>query len=210
MAESSVVRWLQGHASKPPVHPDALQHPADAFPLATISNPPSSTASDCGSHHGAPSTHRNIASLVHPPTPELREIMEDQATAPHARRRSTSLVGATGPSQKAPRKHRRRKSDNILEEGEDESDSDLSDSSGRTDSDDLELDNMSADGLQDDEETGLTGHDRRRRRRRKRRNTLLNQRVIPQEVKYTKEEEKLANQDMIRSMVINAVLIGLW
>ncbi|KAJ4303474.1 hypothetical protein N0V90_002369 [Kalmusia sp. IMI 367209] len=210
MTAESVVRWLEGHASKPPAHPDALLHPADVFPLATLSNPPSSTASDRDSDDGARHAPRNVASLVRPPTPDFREIMEDQATANHARRRSSSLAGASGPSQQAPRKHRRRKSDHILEEGEASSDSDHSDSSGRTDSDDLELDNMSADGLQDDEETGLTGRDRRRRRRRKRRNTLLDQRIVPQEVRFSKEEEKIANQNLIHSMLINALLIGLW
>ncbi|KAF2445332.1 TPT-domain-containing protein [Karstenula rhodostoma CBS 690.94] len=195
-----VVRWLQG--SK-----DSLLHPAHVFPLATISNPPSSTDSDLDSDDGARLAARNIASLVHPPTPK---IMEDQVTAIHARRRSSSLAGASGPAQHADRKHRRRNSDHILEEGEDRGSASDSDSSGRTDSDHLELDDMSADGLQDDEETGLTGRDRRRRRRRKRRNTLLENRVVPQDVDFTQEEEKIANQDLLQSMLINAALIGLW
>lgn len=211
----SVVSWLEG--SKSPVPPDLLLHPADVFPLATLSNPPSSTDShsDCGSdhdstndrNHGLRHAGRNVASLVHPPTPKS---MEDQATAAHARRRSSSLAGASLPSQHADRKHRRRKSDHILEEGEDGSYDSDSASSTWTDSDHLELDNMSNDGLQDDEETGLTGRDRRRRRRRKRRNTLLDQRVVPNEAHITKEEEKIANQNVIQSMLINAVLIGLW
>ncbi|KAL1595194.1 hypothetical protein SLS60_009882 [Paraconiothyrium brasiliense] len=205
MSTAEVVRWLEG--SKAPARPDSLPHPADVFPLATISNPPSSTDSDADSDDGARHASRNIASLVRPPTPK---IMEDQATANHARRRSSSLAGASAPSQHADRKHRRRHSDHILEEGEDGASESDSDSSGRTDSDHLELDDMSADGLQDDEETGLTGRDRRRRRRRKRRNTLLENRVVPEEVKFTKEEEKIANQDLIQSMLINALLIGLW
>jgi len=200
-AESSVARWLEGHASKPPVAPDSL-HPADEFPLATFSNPPSSTDSEIDADD------IDIASLVHPPAPR---IMDDQVTANQARRRSSSLAGASGPSRKDSRKHRRRRSDNILEEGDvNSSDSEHSDSSGRTESDNLELDDMSADGLEDDEETGLTGRDRRRRRRRKKRNTLLDQRIVPQGIQITKEEEKIANQNMIHSMLINAVLIGLW
>ena len=222
----SVVSWLEG--SKSPDPPDLLLHPADVFPLATLSNPPSSTDSDLDSdidsdidigidvvsnnhqhRNGFRHAGRNVASLVHPPTPKS---MEDQATAAHARRRSSSLAGASVPShaQHADRKRRRRKSDNILEEGEDAPYDSDSASSTWTDSDHLELDNMSADGLQDDEETGLTGRDRRRRRRRKRRNTLLDQRVVPNEVHITKEEEKIANQNVIQSMLINGVLIGLW
>lgn len=207
MTIDSVVRWL--HTSDAPAAPDTL-HLADDFPLKTFSNPPSSTDSDIHSERGLDPDRLsgNIAALVHPPTPT---IMGDKPVASHARRRSTSLVGASGPSntdKKDSKRHARRRSDGILEE-EGASDSDRSDSTDRTESEDLELDDMSADGLEDDEETGLTARDRRRRRRRKRRNTLLDQRIVP-ESKLTKEEEKAANQTVIRSMAINAVLIGLW
>jgi solute carrier family 35 protein C2 len=207
----SVVRWLEDNISKPPAAPDSL-HPADAFPLATLSNPPSSTDShidrDGDDGNGPPVPRVNIATLVHPPN-----IMGDQPAANNARRRSSSLAGASapGPSRTESKKHRRRRSDHITEEGEEDtsSDSERSDGSEKTESDDLELDDMSGDGLEDDEETGLTGRDRRRRRRRKRRNTLLDQRIVP-EVKLTREEEKLADQNMLHSMLINAALIGLW
>jgi hypothetical protein len=138
--------------------------------------------------------------------------MDEQPATNHARRRSSSLAGAPGTSNKDPQKHRRHRSGQILEEGEDASTSDdeHSDSSGRTDSTDLELDDMrSNDGLEDDEETGLTGSDRRRRRRRKRRNTRLDQRIV-EDVRFTKDEEKMANQTLIHSMLINTLLIGLW
>jgi solute carrier family 35 protein C2 len=207
---TDVVRWLEENASKPPTAPDSL-HPADAFPLTTISNPPSSTDSHTdrdGDDGTGPLVPRvNIAALVQPPN-----IMGDQPVANNARRRSSSLAGASapGPPRTDPKKHRRRRSDHIAEEGEDiSSDSERSDGSEKTESDDLELDDMSGDGLEDDEETGLTGRDRRRRRRRKRRNTLLDQRIVP-EVKLTKEEEKLADQNMLHTMLINAALIGLW
>jgi solute carrier family 35 protein C2 len=209
-AEYSVERWLEENASKPPAAPDTL-HPADEFPLKTWSNPPSLSDSDSESDNDNDSDddrlqvpRANIASLVHPPTPD---IMGEQPAHTHARRRSTSLAGAPGPSQKDTKKHTRQRSDHILEE-EGASGSD-SEGSEKTDSDDLELDDMSADGLEDDEETGLTGGDRRRRRRRKRKNTMLDQRIVP-ETKLTKEEEEAANQTLIRSLVINAILIGLW
>jgi solute carrier family 35 protein C2 len=134
----------------------------------------------------------------------------EQAAQNQARRRSSSLAGATIPAKKDPQKHRRRRSDHIAEEGEESpSDAERSDSESRSDSTDFELDDMSADGLDDDEETGLTKRDRRRRRRRKRRNTLLDQRVVPTDT-YTKEEKKLADQNLIKSMLINSVLIGAW
>ncbi|KAF2640202.1 TPT-domain-containing protein [Massarina eburnea CBS 473.64] len=214
-AESSpaVVRWLQEHTHAS-IPPDTLQ-PADEFPLRTLSNPPSttpnSTVSD--SHgdrhrysHGGPQDPRvHVASLVHLPTPKSMD--EQQPVASNTRRRSSSLLGASGPSQpKDSKKHSRPRSDHIVEE-EGPSDSDAG--SEKTESDDLELGDMSGDGLEDDEETGLTGSDRRRRRRRKRRNTLLDQRIVP-EGRLTREEEKTANQTLVRSLVINAILIGLW
>jgi hypothetical protein len=136
----------------------------------------------------------------------------EQAAIHHARRRSSSLAGASAPPKTDPQKHRRRPSEHISEEGEEEysSDAERSDSESRSDSTDFELDDMSADGLEDDEETGLTKRDRRRRRRRKRRNTLLDQRIVPTTDTYTKEEKKLADQNLLKSMLINGVLIGLW
>ncbi|KAF2195761.1 TPT-domain-containing protein [Zopfia rhizophila CBS 207.26] len=205
-----VARWLQNQQHKAPAPPDSL-HPADEFPLATLSNPPSSSGSEISSDDDR--LHRSraadVAKLIHPPTP----IMDEQPATNHARRRSSSLAGAPGLSNKDSKKHRRHRSENILEADEDKSgsDNDHSDSSGRTESTDLELDDMrSEDGLEDDEETGLTGRDRRRRRRRKRRNTRLDQRVVEDGVRFTLEEKKIATQSLIHSMLINALLIGLW
>lgn len=207
-SEYVVARWLEDQGHKTAAAPDTL-HPADEFPLATFSNPPSSSSLDGDSVDGRGLPHRaDVAKLIHPPTPS----MDDQPTTNTARRRSSSLAGAPGISRKDSKKHRRHRSEHILEEGESisESDSEHSDSSGQTESTDLELDDMrSQDGLEDDEETGLTGRDRRRRRRRKRRNTRLDQRVV-EDVRFTKEEKELANQSLVKSMLINALLIGLW
>ncbi|KAF2007699.1 TPT-domain-containing protein [Amniculicola lignicola CBS 123094] len=214
MSDSAVARWLQDQQHKPPAAPD-LQHPGDAFPLATLSNPPSSTDSDIHSDDGRshPPVRDIVAGLIHPPTPSLSSSsMDEPPQIAQARRRSSSLAGATGPSRKDGKKQRRSRADHILEADEDRStsDGDDSDSSEKTESTDLELDDMrSEDGLVDDEETGLTGNDRRRRRRRKRRNTRLDQRVV-EDAKYTKEEEKRADQNLLHSMLVNGALIGLW
>jgi len=79
-----------------------------------------------------------------------------------------------------------------------------------TSSDDFEMDDyVSDEGLEDDEETGLTSQDRQKRRKRKRRNTMLDQRVAP--VTDTREEEKrLANSSFWSSVITNSILIGLW
>jgi len=77
-------------------------------------------------------------------------------------------------------------------------------------SEDLELDDMSEEeGLQDDEETGLTGKDKRRRKRKRRRNTLMDQRIAAATT-ITSEEKKQADQNVLRNLVINGSLIGLW
>lgn len=76
-------------------------------------------------------------------------------------------------------------------------------------SEDMELDDLSDDGLQDDEETGLTGKDKDKRKRRRRRNTLMDQRVAA-DVKITEEERKEADQFVLRNLLLNGSLIGLW
>lgn len=79
------------------------------------------------------------------------------------------------------------------------------------DSSDYELDDMRlGEGLEDDEETGLTGNDRRKRRRRKRRNTRLDERIVGTEVEPTRREKELAKQSFLRAAGINVILIGSW
>lgn len=62
--------------------------------------------------------------------------------------------------------------------------------------------------LHDDEETGLTGKDRRRKKRKKRRNQLLDQRVVSDDI--SPEEKQEADRSVAKSLLINGVLIGLW
>lgn len=210
-SSSAISRWLELQDTATTQGP--LLSPGNDFPLRTLPSLPSNSSlsevdsEDAPRVAAAPPT--NIASLIHPPTPTMPD---DQAAA--ARRRSSSIASAILPAFKTPvpKRHRRnRPSDHISEEGEDlYSGPERSDSDSRSDSTDFELDDMSADGLEDDEETGLTKRDRRRRRRRKRRNTLLDQRIVPGENNYTKEEKKLADQNLLRSMTMNGVLIALW
>lgn len=207
MTESSsvITRWLQLQDSTAPHDP--LLSPGNEFPLRTLPSLPSdSSLSEIDSDEGlGVPRHTHAARRLHPPTP----TMTDEQSA--ARRRSSSLAGAALPPVKDVQKHKqRRPADHIPEEGQEySSGADRSDSDSPSDSTDLQLDDMSGDGLEDDEETGLTKGDRRRRRRRKRRNTLLDQRIVPEDT-YTKEEKKMADQTLLRSMMINGVLICLW
>ena len=87
----------------------------------------------------------------------------------------------------------------IAEEGE-ESDGRRVDQAGE--------DSLSEEDLHDDEETGLTKHDKRRKTKKRRRNTLLDQRIVRD--KITAEERKEADQNVVRKLVVNGILIGLW
>lgn len=69
-------------------------------------------------------------------------------------------------------------------------------------------DSFSDEDLHDDEETGLTGKDKRRKRQKKRRNTLLDQRVARE--KITAEEKREADQNVVKRSLVNITLIGLW
>jgi hypothetical protein len=75
---------------------------------------------------------------------------------------------------------------------------------------DWEMDDIRSDeGLEDDEETGLTVQDRQKRTRRKRRNTMADERIVP-DSEISKEEERLASASFMRDAIINCILIGLW
>lgn len=76
-------------------------------------------------------------------------------------------------------------------------------------SDEVELDDLSDDGLQDDEETGLTGKVKGRRKHKKRQNTQLDHRIAG-DIKITDEEKKEADQNVFKRSLVNGILIGLW
>ncbi|KAK3984128.1 triose-phosphate transporter family-domain-containing protein [Cladorrhinum sp. PSN332] len=69
-------------------------------------------------------------------------------------------------------------------------------------------DDLSDEDLHDDEETGLTGGDRRRKRKKRRRNQLLDQRIARDRI--SSEEKKQADRSVLKQLLINLGLIGLW
>ncbi|KAF2835630.1 TPT-domain-containing protein [Patellaria atrata CBS 101060] len=155
---------------------------------------------------GAPRRH-----IISPRRPG--SVVMDDTASNSRRRRSSSLAskGSTGRASSL-RPHSKQRAGDIPEEeerkGGDSRRSSISyDESG---SEDLELDDMhSDDGLEDDEETGLTSYDRRSRRRRKKRKLRIDERIAG-DVKITDEEKKLATKSIVRASLINALLIGLW
>ena len=117
----------------------------------------------------------------------------DGAGKKKKRRSSTSPVKGRGGIQEEPK---------LGERGTDEE---------LSTSEDVELEDLSEEeeGLQDDEETGLTGKDKGRRKDRRRRNTLMDQRIAG-EPQITAEEKKEADQNVLKRGFVNGVLIGLW
>lgn len=84
-----------------------------------------------------------------------------------------------------------------------------SDSSGSP-IEDLEMEEMrDEDGLLDDEETGLTRVDKKRRKRRRRRDTDLDARIGGGGM-TAKQEQKIADKAVLRSLIVNIMLIGSW
>ncbi|KAK2754655.1 Triose-phosphate Transporter [Arachnomyces sp. PD_36] len=151
------------------------------------------------------------------------------STVSHHRRRSSVLVGDRVRSHSESGEPYDERTDGI-DEGEEEEggnrlnnghtetkpppispDDPVSDQSSTDDSSvELELDDMASDDpLNDDEETGLTAKERRQRRRRRRRQRReLDARIA--NVKISESGRRLADQNVVKKLVFNAVLIGLW
>lgn len=85
-----------------------------------------------------------------------------------------------------------------------------SDFSSRCTSDDVELQNISTeDDMTDDEEAGLNAQDKSHRRRRRNRNIQLDQRVTRVD-QAAKQEKSKADKNVLRALLINALLIASW
>lgn len=90
-------------------------------------------------------------------------------------------------------------------------DTDASDpSSSAVETRELELDMMSSDDDQYDEETGLTAHQKRQRRRRRRQRRKLDARIADVKSSRSILQLNLADRDVIRKLLVNAGLILLW
>ena len=87
---------------------------------------------------------------------------------------------------------------------------DGSDFSSMSTSDEYELGRMPADDIgTDDEETGLTKKTKERRKRKRRKATRLDERVAGT-VKTSKQEQKVADWNVLKAMFINVLLIASW
>ena len=185
-----------------PSHPSSSQDRPSLPPPATrpSASPPSSS-----SGHATPSTESGQGTLPGASARPTRADADDEADiemdslAPAGHRRRRSSLMSSRPGRAHPRtpstgsQSRAQDGSRIPEEGSegDDTDGDLSD-----------------EDLHDDEETGLTGKDRRRRQTRKRHNTRLDNRIASDRI--TAEEVKEADQNVVKRLATNFVLILLW
>ncbi|KAK3330161.1 triose-phosphate transporter family-domain-containing protein [Apodospora peruviana] len=112
-----------------------------------------------------------------------------------------SHLGGTATASSSRRRSPARRQDN--DNSSDRSDSEQDSREGK-DAEDL----LSDEDLQDDEEMGLTGQDRQRRTNKRTRNTQLDQRIVKDRI--TSDEIKEADKSVLKKLLINATLIGLW
>ncbi|KAH0536916.1 hypothetical protein FGG08_006254 [Glutinoglossum americanum] len=191
---------------------DHAERYASTFPLPT--NPYPSSSSESSSPKSGDLTpalvNATIASRIHPPDMDI-------SPSGHRRQRSSLTGGAASNQECDGSSSRQQRLEDLSAGGERGSySSDEEPTRGNLasdysdDSESLELEELeSEDGVEDDEETGLTAKERGRRRRRKRRNARVDERIIGGS-KVTKEEEREADQSVLKRSIINIILIGLW
>lgn len=182
-------------------------HLANQFPLPTIPSPPGSSISSLSSQD-------SVAAHVHPSAPDM-----DESAERYRRRRAGLIEGengrARGMSGSQTNPHRQRKPD--LDESHDEigskhgvyssEDGHSSDFSSLPPSENVELEHYpSGDSISDNKGTTLAKKDKQRRKRRRAGTATLNDGSI----KAAKYEQKLADKNVIRALIINALLIASW
>lgn len=103
------------------------------------------------------------------------------------------------------RKFRRRTTDSLSDSREFLSDDDSYSSMAES----LELDPIGSDGEEVDEETGLTGKERQKYLQRKRRQDALDARIAGASG-LSLDERKAADRNVMRRLIVNAMLIAAW
>ncbi|KAK4128156.1 TPT-domain-containing protein [Parathielavia appendiculata] len=136
--------------------------------------------------------------------------MDPVAPSGHRRRRS-SLINPANASNSRQRSPRATSQSIRTPAAVDDEDKIVEESSGEESlrpGEVLDEEDTTEEDLHDDEETGLTGKDRRRKRRKRRRNQLIDQRIVKDDI--SPEEKKQADLTVVRRLLINGALIGLW
>ena len=200
---------MEDRVSKDEEDSDRAQHyQADRFPLPTTSSPRLSSSSGSSLDRGP-----DLFAHVHPPTPPDMDARRRKALLmKHANGSIADTLQARSRTQRQRRKGV--KGANGLSGrnhmADSSSDGHSSDFSSRTMSDDVEMNSISSEvEFTDDEEAGLTKKDAGRRKRRRRKNTLLNERVTGAPG-ISKPAQHSADQNLVKALVINTLLIASW
>ncbi|KAL8675065.1 MAG: hypothetical protein Q9168_000548 [Polycauliona sp. 1 TL-2023] len=191
---------------------DNNQDPSTRFPAPTLSTPPSPSTT---SSHDSERSAQDAAACVHPPTPDM------DGPDPYVRRRPM-LMESEDPrpgtkSEKRSRSHRHRRKPSqspadrahaLPRYSSDEGHSSVY--STASTSEDVEMEPLpSDDALTDDEETGLTGKDKRKRKRRRTLNAKLDERVAGS-TGASPSGWSLADRNVVKASLINVLLIISW
>ncbi|KAJ3564036.1 hypothetical protein NPX13_g7985 [Xylaria arbuscula] len=216
--QSPLTPQRQNHQQQRPAR-SLTRHPApEALSVSSVlapssvnndlSNPPSASSATTSfqidwSSDGGPSS----AASAHRRPDDIE--MDTIAPTGHRRRRSTLSAGLNASSIPPTTRTGRPRATSIKNTGDvepkiSEEDSAVHNSRSNARDDD----SLSDEDLHDDEETGLTSKDKRRKRDKRRRNTRLDQRIARDNL--TDEERKQADQNVVRRLAVNAVLIVLW
>ena len=167
-------------------------------------------------HSGSISSLDSRVSALATDTDEPSDM--DSSGDAYRRRRAQMMAGLeNGDAMRQNRKNRSRRKGRHASDAVDDKhtvyssdDGHISDFSSPSTSDDVELSHMmSGDALTDDEETGLTSKDKEHRKRKRRRHTRVDGRIagVP---KSSKEEQKAADRNVVKAMIINVLLIISW
>ncbi|SPN96818.1 related to vanadate resistance protein Gog5p, member of the triose phosphate translocater family [Cephalotrichum gorgonifer] len=164
----------------------------------------------------ASSSSSTLERITRPRVGSPGDIEMESVTRGHRRRRSSILNPIVAPTRARARSVSQaiplQDEVKIIEEGDGDEGYSGSGSGGggggSSGATDFSEGSASDDDLHDDEETGLTRKERERRRQRKARNTLLDQRIAPE--KAPADEKGDAHDSMVKTLLINAGLIGLW
>ena len=191
-------------------HEREREHLAHQFPLPTIPSPPESSISSLHSED-------SIVAHVHPPTPDMDEFADGY------RRRKAALVGdedrrshAKPDSKPNSRRHRQSNLDGSDDGASGNNgvyfsdDGHSSDFSSLPTSEDVELQHYPSEGrISDNEETSLAKKDEQRRKRKRARTAAVNDGPLGS-IKTAKQEQELADKNVVRALIINALLIASW
>ena len=110
-----------------------------------------------------------------------------------------------------PRRKYKRQTTSAQDEHKGLSESDDGSDASMSASEELEMDDLGSDaGSEADEETGLTAKESRKYLQKQRQSIPLDVRIAGDTMKITKEAKKLADQHVLKDLLVNAVLIGLW